>query len=101
MHLAVGRSVGIALEARLADGAVGGDKPGHSVSRTTESGDRDQRVRGRTGAASGRLGMTGEALVGIEARPQSVVLAALCGLDLREPGHPVTKERCFVRGQPL
>jgi hypothetical protein len=45
--------------------------------------------------------MARQALVGVEARPQPIVVASCHDLDVSESRKPIFKERAFIRGKAL
>src|SRR5258706_10006658 len=97
VHAAVGRSVGIPLEAGFTDRAIARDEPWQPIFRPIEFGDRDQGIRRRAGPADGGLQVAGRTLVGVEAWPQPVVVTSGDDLNVLKSGEPILEELGLVR----
>ena len=100
VHSAVGGSVGAPLKPRLADRPILRDEPRDGVLSAIQGGDCEQRISQRARAASTRLRVAGETLVGVEAGSEAIVRAIAPQTSISANlALPILKERSFVRGK--
>jgi len=100
VDVAVGLSIAF-LEACLADRAIRHNEPRYFVGRASEVSHIGQGIFRGARSAQSRLQMARGALVGVEARTETIVRAAGHDFDFRESILPILEERSFVRSKTL